>query len=69
MKALALLPIEEPSWYQRRFLRSLKKLFQSKCSGGVCSVGADGEEDGEVVVAKEACLIVGEVMLGFLNDM
>ena len=33
MKPLRPVAIEEPSWYQRRDLRSLKKVFQSRRSG------------------------------------
>jgi len=32
IKPLRPVPIEEPSWYQRRDLRSLKKVFQSRRS-------------------------------------
>lgn len=48
--------IEDPSWYKRRVLRSLKNVFQSKCLLAVWDV--DLEEGGLSVV--EAWRIVCE---------
>jgi hypothetical protein len=44
--------MEEPSWYHRRVLRSLKKVFQSKWAEGVCvaALVLSVVEDGVVLI-------------------
>lgn len=57
--------MEDPSWYHRRVLRSLKKVFQSRCSGIVWAVVDSGEDDVEGEAVEEADLVVIE---GVLNN-
>jgi hypothetical protein len=57
--------MEDPSWYHRRVLRSLKKVFQSRCSAIVWAVVDSGEEDDEGEAVEEADLVVIE---GVLNN-
>jgi hypothetical protein len=49
-------PMEEPSWYHRLVLRSLKKVFQSRWSG-VCVLAEDASCGGGGVLIEEACRI------------
>jgi len=50
--------MEEPSWYQRRVLRSLKKVFQSRSCVSVVLGLALACVDGGEVVAVDACLVL-----------
>jgi len=63
MKPLIPVPMLDPSWYHRRVLRSLKKVFQSRWSGTVFVFefvdveGGSGEEE----LREEAERVVIEV--------
>lgn len=55
-------PIDEPSWNQRRVRRSLKNVFQSRTS--VSAVLEEWEEDGEErVLAVDAERVDGDACL------
>jgi hypothetical protein len=66
MNPLIPVPMDEPSWYHRRVLRSLKKVFQSRWSGGVCvALLADevsGEEGGGVLIEEAYRIEMLEVL-------
>jgi len=68
MKPLMPVPIEEPSWYHRRVLRSLKKVFQSRWSGVVCAVVEEEAVswEGGGVLTEEAYLTI-EIELGVVD--
>ena len=64
MKPLIPVPMLDPSWYHRRVLRSLKKVFQSKWSGTVFVFVVVDVEDGgpgEGELRKDAERVVIEV--------
>lgn len=50
MKLNELVPTELPNWYLLRVLRSLKNVFQSKCSGAGAEVLIGSVELGAAVV-------------------
>ena len=61
MNPLMPVPMEEPSWYHLRVLRSLKKVFQSRIS----ELGAEGEDscEDEELLSEEADRTIGALLL------